>query len=355
MSGNHNFESESRRKTPWPDDVEKTPVQQFIIDVYNSDYEHSHPDLAETGEAKLINYFKPKCCPRCGAGIDRVVKAGKTENGIDRYKCNHCHRRFTPVTGTIFDGHKISITRWIPFLLNLFWHVSVNADSRNNWTAYSTARYWLEKTFFLLHEYYQTTPVLSGDVYIDETYYPVIKKDKKLKKDGTEPRGLSWNQICIATARTRGRDGMIYCAIAGKAKPSKRAIYNAYSNVIAPGSTLIHDDEKCHQILIDKLGLKSEVHPASETKGLADKDNPMDCINDVHALLKRFLRSHSGFNRDYLQGYLDLFCFTMNPPSHPAKKVEILLELAFKKRQIFRYRDLFSSRSREEDDEKAPF
>ena len=47
--------------------------------------------------------------------------------------------------------------------------------------------------------------------------------------------------------------------------------------------------------------------------------------NSFHAcaLLKSFLRSHSGFDRDELQGYLDLFAVIMNPPANPLKKLPV--------------------------------
>ncbi len=41
--------------------------------------------------------------------------------------------------------------------------------------------------------------VLEGNVYIDETFYPVVESDKTVK-DGKKLRGLSKDQICIGIA-----------------------------------------------------------------------------------------------------------------------------------------------------------
>jgi hypothetical protein len=54
-----------------------------------------------------------------------------------------------------------------------------------------------------------------------------------------------------------------------------------------------------------------------------------------------FLNAHSGFNRDDLQGYLDLYAFVINPPTEPLEKVEKIINLAFEQPKSLRYRDQF--------------
>ena len=59
-----------------------------------------------------------------------------------------------------------------------------------------------------------------------------------------------------------------------------------------------------------------------------------------HAMLKRFLRAHLGFNRDDIQDYLNFFSFiASNPEEETLEKVKILLELVFDNPKILRYRD----------------
>ena len=238
----------SRRKTPWDDKEDRTASQEFLYRLHNQIYEQKHPDLSETEEDKLINSFVPISCPHCES--EHINKFGTTENRIDRYLCRDCQKTFTPVTGTIFEDHKISITEWHDYLLNLFRYVSINADSWSNRNAFTTARFWSENVFLVLEEYYASVPILSGKVYLDETYYSVRGKDFQLKEDGTKPRGLSRNKICIGTAVA---NGITYCAIEGKAKPSKKKTLEAFGGCIEPGSTLIHDGEKSHRILIETL------------------------------------------------------------------------------------------------------
>jgi len=55
-----------------------------------------------------------------------------------------------------------------------------------------------------------------------------------------------------------------------------------------------------------------------------------------------FLNAHSGFNRDDLQGYLNLYAFVINPPSDYLEKVEKLIKMVFENPKSLRYRDQFS-------------
>ena len=104
------YESISRLISPWDGGENKTPIQQFLYNHYRTHYYERHPILTATGEHELINSFIPKTCPYCN--FIGIKKYGKTNNNIQRYRCNKCQQTFTPVTGTIFDGHKVAISEW---------------------------------------------------------------------------------------------------------------------------------------------------------------------------------------------------------------------------------------------------
>ena len=42
-----------------------------------------------------------------------------------------------------------------------------------------------------------------------------------------------------------------------------------------------------------------------------------------------FLNAHSGFSRDDLQNYLNLYSFVINPPSDHLEKVEKIIKMVF--------------------------
>jgi len=87
------------------------------------------------------------------------------------------------------------------------------------------------------------------------------------------------------------------------------------------------------------LGLKSLQYDAREIKKLPDSENPLNQVNQYCRLLKLFLKAHSGFIRDDMQDYLNLYCFIMNPPNDKHLKVENFMNQAFNCRIVHRYRD----------------
>ena len=330
----HGSYKESRRKTPW-DNMERNATQEFLYSHYKDHYEQRHPTLLEAGEAEMINSYVPTRCPYCSA--EHFVKRGRDNNGIQRFKCMDCGQKFKPTTGTIFDSRRIPISEWMEYCLNIFRYVSLNADSWNNKNTFATSKYWLEKLFLTLSTY-QDDIVLDGNVWLDETYYSVLMRDRVTNEDGNLLRGLSKNQICIGAATNKSQS---ICIVEGTGKPSQAKSFEAFSTHIAPGATLIHDKETTHTKLVTSLDLVSQEYASKDLKGLSDKDNPMYPINRIHFLLKKFLNAHSGFKREELQGYLDLFTFVMNPPHDPLEKVELVVKLAFQNPKLLRYRDAF--------------
>lgn len=325
----------SRQNTPWDSKQDKSILEDFIQNKYRENYKQKHLKLSETDEAKIFNAIKIKSCPYCNS--EKFIKKGFSENGIQRYYCETCHRKFTPSTGTIFEGHKISVSEWIEFLLDIFNHGSANLTSKVNKNSISTSIYWLHKVFLVLRGY-QDNIILSGQVYIDEMCYKVITSDI-IKINGKEPRGISKNQICIGI----GYDGNNTIAIVeGVAKTSEAKTVRTFESHIESKSTLIHDEEKAHSILIKKLFLNSVAYNSQDLKGIPDKENPLNPINKQCFLIKQFLNSHSGFNRDDLQDYLNLYCFINNGNSNKLEKVFEFLELALNTGVSLSYRKFYN-------------
>jgi hypothetical protein len=328
----------SRRKTPWERNTSLTATQTFLQEHYKASYEERHRKVSDSGEAELINSFQPDMCPFCKSSSFK--KSGHTHSGVQRYSCI-CGKTFIPTTGTIFDEHRIPIREWTDYCLNLFHHVSITADSWNNRNAFKTSRYWLQKLFLTL-EGIQDNIVLSGDIWLDETFYSVRSEDIVRKENGDKLKGLSINQLCIGVATDKKSSVFM---LEGIGKPSQKKTLEAFTSHIEHGSHIIHDGDSAHNKLIKQLSLKSTVHPSKATKGLPDNENPLNPINRVHAILKNFLNAHSGFKRDDLQGYLNLFAFVTNPPDELLEKVELVINLGFQNPKLLRYRDFYSLNS----------
>ena len=223
------------------------------------------------------------------------------------------------------------------YCLNLFRHVSITASSWNNKNAFTTSRYWLQKLFLTL-ENVQNSIVLSDCVWLDETFYTVRSEDIVTKDNGDKLRGLSRNQICIGVATDKEYSLFL---VEGTGQPTQKRTLETFRNHIKPSSILIHDEEKAHAELVEELSLDSRAYSSKALKGLADKDNPLNPVNRCHDILKKFLNTHSSFDRDNLQGYLNLFAFVTNPPVEMLEKVELVIKMAFENPKLLRYRHFY--------------
>ena len=297
-----------------------------------------HRSEAEQDEIERINALQIRSCPHCGCMDFR--RDGHASTGLLIRECKGCGRKFTPLTGTIFDCRKIPLSRWFDYCVSLFDSHSILSFSSDGRNPYSTCRYWLSKVFLVLSDYQMDTR-LSGRVYMDEMYVPACPKNVKRRANG-RPTTLPTTRLCITSATA---DGKCYLAVAGVGKPSTRKMLKAYMNHIAPESVLVHDGEDYHTPVIQALHLSEEVHPSKSTRGLRGDLNPMEPINAITRELKRLLTSKAGYRKAELAGCLNLVAFDLNTPGTAYDKAKVLLEMALTKRAKLRYRDWSGSKT----------
>lgn len=328
------------RKFSWSnkEDKNKTNGELLVESTVLEWYAAKHRCLSKE-ELVFINENASGICPFCGS--TKVSKNGHTSEGIQRYICLSCKRRFNVLTGTIFDSKKIPISEWFEYLLHLYEFHSIRSSAFDNRNAESTGRYWLKKVFLVLKNI-QDKVILKDNVYIDEKFFSVINSDIQ-RKDGKKLRGISKNKICIATGVDSSHS---FFLVTNASKLSEEECLNSYGKHIRNGSTIIHDLEKSHNVLIEKLSLKSVAYDSTKLKGLPDNKNPLQPINKMHDLLNKFMSSHGGYNREELQDWLNLFWFMQNGPKDRYDKVLLFIKLAISKQKMLRFRTFAGKKSR---------
>ena len=277
----------SLRCLSWDKAEKKTQSQILISSTIHEWYDAKHREPTKE-EIQLINSVQVRKCPECGS--THIVSNGKYQSGIKRYLCYDCRKSFCLLTNTIFADRKIPISEWIEYLIHLFEFHSIRSSARDNRNANSTGKYWLIKVFSVLEDI-QKDVVLSGDIYLDEMLFPVVKH-KEILRDGKKLKGISRNKIAVAAAFDS--NGNYLLMVENTGKPSNRSTWKALGIHIKEGSHLIHDGEHSHGMLVRKLNLTEKVYSSAETKGLSDEENPLDPINDIHSLAKRFMKAHGG-------------------------------------------------------------
>lgn len=94
--------------------------------------------------------------------------------------CRSCERRFKALTNTIFDSAKIPISEWYEFFIHLCEFHSISTASADNRNASNTGLMWYRKIFLVL-DGIQDDVMLKGRIWLDETFFSVIRKDEVLK------------------------------------------------------------------------------------------------------------------------------------------------------------------------------
>ena len=262
-------------------------------------------------------YRPHPACPRCGG---RAVSDGRTAAGRRRLRCAACGARFTGLAGTVFENCKKDLPTWVSFIELMCWNVPLEAAAEIVGVTHKTAFEWRHRVFAAVSGY-QNRLVLSGRVWLDETYI----NDTDLSKGygQARKRGLSGQKLCIAVAIDERKTPV--AVVCGHGKPSSRRIKDAMLAHIAPGSTVVHDMEKSHGALIRAAACSSEAHRA-------DVRDPvyLECmalVNNLCSWLKRYLWRFTGMDPGNLQLYLDwyVYLFRVNQAKERWPKVERVL------------------------------
>lgn len=322
-------------------------LKRLGASTFSSWYDAKHPKPSPW-ELSFVNSVKVDACPYC-VSEDFVKDGFRRSNGTRIYRCRKCGRHFNPLTGTLFDNHKIPISEWFKFVIHLSEYHSVSTSANDNRNARNTGYYWTKKIFSALEDS-QSGVKLSGIVYIDETYVTPYPSERKVPANGKGrfKAGLSKDLYCKATAlevkfvtdengdeQRISLKGAAFCC--GNGQPSYERLKEIYPRIIAPGSTVIHDDLPPYDRLVESMGCKGISYPSNSTKRLPDDEDPMQPINDFHGSIQSFLRAHRSFERRNLQDWLNLFCFFWNTPGTNERKAVVLTEKVVSKRQIIRY------------------
>lgn len=312
-----------------------------LINVTIDDWYSKKHRPTSVDEVVFINSLEIDCCPYCKS--KRFVIYDHRKDGVKRLICKDCKRKFNPLTGSLFDNHKIAISEWIEFLYHLLSYESVMISTYSNRNDENTGYYWLNKIFLSLDKI-QDNVILKGRIYLDETYLPVMPKDL-VYKNGKKLRGISRNEICIMTAVDEQKNMIIKSF--GKGKPSQLRILEAFGKHIEKGSTLVHDGENSHKVLVKKYDLTEEIYPTKLTRNLNDKDNPMEPINSLHRSIKSFMERHGSYNRKNIQKWMNLVYFILSNQGD-VRAEEVILQLLkriISVSKLLRFRDFKKKKS----------
>jgi transposase-like protein len=257
-------------------------------------------------------------CPHCDAerAYKIVPKEGsKTRKGL--WKCAICRKQFTVTVGTIFEGSRIPISKWlmaIHLICSSKKGVSALQLSRNLDLTYKTAWFMAHRIRYAMGQEPLRTK-LKGTVEADEAYFGgkisnMHRKDRVRRNLITGQRGLSKEKAPVVTLVEREGEGRV------KTRHMEHVtslnIKRMLNECVARDNAFLMTDE-AHQYKGAKhmfLGHETVQHSAKEyVRGLAH----VNTAESVHALLKRGVMGvYHHWSKKHLHRYLAEFDFRWN-------------------------------------------
>lgn len=251
-------------------------------------------------EDLALKYGRKPICPKCGCEV--YANDGYTKAGHNRYRCKECDSSYTLLSDSIFNSAKISLHILDNYIGLMSYNVPLELLCEIVGISANTAELWRKKIFNTVNNY-QDHLILSGNVWIDETYvedYKVLAT-----KDGKHLRGLSKSKICIVVAIDQYQN--MVAVIKGHGKPSSKRIIDALKSHIKEGSTIIHDGDHSHYKLIEELHAKEEFYKANTNS--KEYLEHMELVNSMCSWIKRYIWRFTSMRVENLQSYLNWFIY----------------------------------------------
>lgn len=299
-----------------------------------------------TEEACVEHLFRMRyddiSCPKCGG-----VRYSSISSRPHQFYCLDCHTQRSVLKGTLFENTKFSMHKWF---LAIFLAsrdkrgVSALTLSRELDLSLPTTMLMLRELRALMADRDQIYQ-LTGTIEMDEFFIGA--------PGGKQGRGTSKNKVIIAlsyqtTTKSIDSDEFgegyqdtvsemlqpeeefvptdipMYCKMMVSDSLSADAINGFIRDKIEPGSVIVTDEYKgYHRIL--------ETNNSHETVPFDPADKQFHFLHIVISNLKSFvLGTYHGLGSEYLQSYLDEFCYRFNRRKMHESLFDRLLKLTLK-------------------------
>ena len=271
----------------------------------NNDYQNFANLTDNEARAMLekIRWPEGAVCPHCGA-IDpyKLTPKASSKSGVREgvYKCSACRKQFTVTVGTIFEGSKVKLGKWLAVI-----HLA--CSSKKGISAHQIHRMFgitYKTAWFMMHRirFAMSAPdgqVFSGIVEADETY--VGGKGKGKRGRGSVKKTPVFSLL--------ERDGSVKSKVVEHvtAKNLQSAIYESVDR----NSIICTDEFKSYKGL-DK-GFKAHKVVNHSIEQYVDGIAYTNSVEGFFSILKRGINGiYQHVSKHHLQNYLSEFDFRYN-------------------------------------------
>lgn len=260
------------------------------------DYYKDNETCVKLLEQQLWNGGEP-VCPHCAS-----VGAYKTNRGY-RCKSKGCQKKFTVITGTIYENTKISLRYWFAALYLLTAHkkgISSHQLARDLGITQKSAWFVLHRLREMLKV--ENPDLLTGEVEIDATYYGGERKNKheweRKKLDEKFGRGANGKQAMVGLLERGGN--VVAFKVSGEGGKVTKPIIK--ERVSKDAKAVITDSHKGYKALGKEFNHEAVNHQAGEyVRGNFH-------TNNIEGFWSQFKRGINGIQHHISVKHLDRYC-----------------------------------------------
>jgi len=247
-------------------------------------------------------------CPHCDS--ESIYGHGKYRGG-KRYKCNACGKTFNGLTGTSVSGiHKKE--EWEQYLSCMSEGLSLRAAAKQVGISLKTSFTWRHKILGAFQDI--GCSKLEGIIEGDETFFLYSEKGNKNIK-GRDPRkrggkaskrGINDEHVAVIVASDRDKHTIV--EVAGRSRISAEKINNAIGKWIPENTiALCSDSHRSYAKFANDNDIRHIAINVSKGQYVRDKVYHVQNVNNIHHLLKDWIKPFNGVASKYLQNYMNWF------------------------------------------------
>jgi len=271
-------------------------------------------------DAACLEYVKEQRFP---GGVTKCVKCGVERKHYrvgnrTAYACDHCGHHIYPLAGTIFEKSSTSLKTWF-YAMYLMGStrcgISAKQVQRETGVTYKTAWRMFNQIRSLLSD--GDLKLEGPTVEIDETYVGGRRK-------GQHGRPLSGDKTKVPVVGIVQRNGL---AIARHVKNVKAETLNRLIRKhVTPGSLVYTDEFPAYNTL--SKGRRYQHRRIKHRAGIYVKnDIHTNSVEGLWSLIKRGISGvYHHVDPQYLQNYLDEYCFRYNRRHKGNRQFKAILE-----------------------------
>lgn len=261
-------------------------------------------------EFKEHRFNGGQICVHCGSLA--VVKNGKLGDK-QRYRCKDCKKNFNNLTLSALSCTKLPLTKWMEYAKCMLLGLSIRKCASHVGVSVKTSFYMRHKLLDCIREYMGTGAV-KGVVEMDETFQAYSYKGNHKKSGFVMPRparhrggqvkvrGISYEQVCIATAIDRSNNIILEPVCTGRI--TSKDLERLFEGRIEKGSIICTDSHKSYIQFAKDLNLDhKQIKRGRHKEGIYHINH----LNSLHSLYKGWIRRFKGVSTKFLINYLCWF------------------------------------------------